>query len=243
MSKLFRSVILGPPGSGKGTISSRLVRDFGLTHLSSGDILRAQINKGAGKPSEAALQAKGFMEKGQLVPDNLMVRLVLNELSHISEQSWLLDGFPRTVSQAQALTQELSIDSVIRLIIPFDVLTKRLEGRWVHPASGRVYNLEWNPPKVEGKDDDTGEALVQRDDDKPETVRARLQLYTKLTEPVFGFYKNLGILQDFSGTETNQIWPHVHRYVQFKLTHTHGHAHGHSHHPPPQQHEHKEQQG
>lgn len=225
MSKIFRAVILGPPGSGKGTISARILRDFGMKHLSSGDVLRAQIVQGAGTTgapaymSEAALKAKMYIEKGQLVPDNLMVRLILNQLHHMDKHNWLLDGFPRTAVQAKALQNEHKIDSVISLDIPFDILTKRLEGRWIHPASGRVYNTQWNPPKIAGKDDDTGEALVQRDDDKPQTVRTRLYTYQQQTEPVVDYYRKLGILEQFTGTETNQIWPHVHRFLAHKLNH------------------------
>lgn len=203
---------MGPPGSGKGTISSRIVRDFGLKHLSSGDLLRSQVSN----QTDAGNEAKKYIGSGQLVPDELMVRLILNELTSI-KQHWLLDGFPRTVSQAESLAEQETVSTVINLDVPFQTIIQRLEGRWVHPGSGRVYNLEWNPPKEEGKDDVTGEQLIQRDDDKPETVRARLETYQKQTAPVLDYYREKKLLQEFQGTESNKIWPHVKKYLSESL--------------------------
>lgn len=212
MSRLFKAIIMGPPGSGKGTISSRIVRDFGLKHLSSGDLLRSQVNN----QTEAGKEAKQYIGSGQLVPDVLMVRLILNELKPLS-QNWLLDGFPRTVSQAESLSKQEEVSSVINLDVPFETIIQRLQGRWVHPGSGRVYNLEWNPPKEHGKDDVTGEPLIQRDDDKPETVRARLETYQKQTTPVLDYYREKGLLQEFQGTESDKIWPHVQKYLSERV--------------------------
>lgn len=212
MSRLFKAIIMGPPGSGKGTISSRIVRDFGLKHLSSGDLLRSQVSN----QTEAGKEAKQYIGSGQLVPDVLMVRLILNELKPLN-QNWLLDGFPRTVSQAESLSKQEEVSSVINLDVPFETIIQRLQGRWVHPGSGRVYNLEWNPPKEHGKDDVTGEPLIQRDDDKPETVRARLETYQKQTTPVLDYYRQKGLLQEFQGTESDKIWPHVQKYLSERV--------------------------
>ncbi|PIK59757.1 adenylate kinase 3-like [Apostichopus japonicus] len=203
---------MGPPGSGKGTISSRIVGEFGLKHLSSGDLLRSQVSN----QTEAGKEAKKYIGSGQLVPDDLMVRLILNELTSM-KQDWLLDGFPRTVSQAESLSKQEQVNTVVNLDVPFDTIIQRLEGRWVHPGSGRVYNLEWNPPKEKGKDDVTGEDLIQREDDKPETVRARLETYQKQTTPVLDFYREKHLLREFQGTESNKIWPHVQKYLSEQI--------------------------
>ncbi|XP_063605790.1 GTP:AMP phosphotransferase AK3, mitochondrial-like isoform X1 [Penaeus indicus] len=210
MSKLLRMVILGAPGSGKGTISSRIVRDFGLKHLSSGDILRAQILK----KTEIGLAAQSYMKGGQLVPDDVMVKLISSELSGLNASPWLLDGFPRTRPQAEALHNNQKLDLVLSLEVPDEVIVDRIKGRWTHLASGRIYHTEFNPPKVLGKDDVTGEPLVQREDDKPESVRHRLEVYATNTKPLKKFYEDLGILQVFHGTESNEIWPRVHKYMQ-----------------------------
>ncbi|XP_044142824.1 GTP:AMP phosphotransferase AK3, mitochondrial [Bufo gargarizans] len=210
---LFRAVIMGPPGSGKGTISDRIVKHFALKHLSSGDLLRLNIQK----KTEVGILAKSYIEQGQLVPDGVITRLIVQELNNFGEHNWLLDGFPRTVPQAQALDKAHQINTVIDLNVPFQTIKDRLTARWIHPASGRVYNTEFNPPKVSGIDDLTGEPLVQREDDKPETVTKRLNAYEALTKPVLEYYKNKGVLETFSGTETNKIWPHVHSFLQTKL--------------------------
>jgi len=204
------TLIIGAPGSGKGTISNWIVRDFGLLHVSSGDLLRAQMRDG----TELGLAAKSFIDKGNLVPDNVMVGLISSELKKLGEKPWLLDGFPRTVAQAEALQQETPVNVVVNLCVPFETIIERVKDRWIHPASGRVYNLVFNPPKVDGHDDETGEPLVQRDDDKPESVRNRLEVFQNVTEPVLEFYRKKGICQDFHGTESKKIWPHVETYLK-----------------------------
>ncbi|XP_018097098.1 uncharacterized protein LOC414511 isoform X1 [Xenopus laevis] len=166
---------------------------------------------------EVGVIAKSFIDQGQLVPDDVITRLILQELHKINETSWLLDGFPRTVSQAMALDKAFHINSVIDLNVPFQTIKGRLTARWIHPASGRVYNTEFNPPKVPEVDDLTGEPLIQREDDKPETVTKRLKGYEALTRPVLEYYQNKGVLETFSGTETNKIWPHVYAFLQAKL--------------------------
>ncbi|XP_048359067.1 GTP:AMP phosphotransferase AK3, mitochondrial [Sphaerodactylus townsendi] len=211
---LLRAVIMGPPGSGKGTISSRIVKHFALKHLSSGDLLRDNMNK----RTEIGSIAKTYIDQGKLIPDDIITQLMLSELKTIEQHHLLLDGFPRTVPQAEALEKMCPIDTVIDLDVPFETIQQRLTARWIHPASGRVYNLEFNPPKVPGTDDATGEPLVQRDDDKPETVLKRLKSYEAETKPVLEYYRGQGVLKSFSGTETNKIWPQVHHFLQTKLT-------------------------
>ncbi|XP_041815888.1 GTP:AMP phosphotransferase AK3, mitochondrial [Chelmon rostratus] len=212
LNKIFRAVIMGPPGSGKGTVSARITKTFGLKHISSGDILRANINA----KTELGLLTKSCIDQGQLVPDDVMSRLILSDLRGLD--SWLLDGFPRTVSQADALDEACSVDTVINLNVPFQTIKQRLTSRWTHLPSGRVYNTDFNPPKVPGFDDVTGEPLVQRDDDTPETVTRRLKAYETQTEPVLEYYRSKGVLQTFSGTETNKIWPHVEVFLHRKLS-------------------------
>jgi len=204
------TLIIGAPGSGKGTISNWIVRDFGLLHVSSGDLLRAQMRDG----TELGLAAKSFIDKGNLVPDNVMVGLISSELKKLGEKPWLLDGFPRTQAQAEALQKETPVNVVVNLCVPFETIIERVKDRWIHPGSGRVYNLVFNPPKVDGKDDETGEDLVQRDDDKPESVRNRLEIFQQSTEPVLEFYRKMGICKDFHGTESKKIWPHVETYLK-----------------------------
>ncbi|XP_041909896.1 GTP:AMP phosphotransferase AK3, mitochondrial isoform X4 [Corvus kubaryi] len=182
---------------------------------------------------EVGILAKSYIDQGKLIPDDIMTQLMLNELKGLDRYNWLLDGFPRTVAQAEALDKECHIDTVIDLDVPFETIKCRLTARWIHPASGRVYNLEFSPPKVQtvlpesqeltfkirtqGIDDITGEPLVQRDDDKPETVSKRLQAYDAQTKPVLEYYRKKGLLKSFSGTETNKIWPHIYAFLQTRL--------------------------
>ncbi|GFY76832.1 GTP:AMP phosphotransferase AK3, mitochondrial [Trichonephila inaurata madagascariensis] len=196
---------MGPPGSGKGTISSRIVKNFNLSYLASGDILRSHISRNTDKGKEA----KKFIERGQLVPDELVTNLILEQLYSLSKCSWLLDGFPRTVKQAKDLTEKHSITLAINLAVPDEVIISRLKGRWLHPASGRIYNTDFNPPKVHGIDDVTGEKLIQREDDKPDIVLARLLHYKEGNTPVLEYYRKKSILREFSGKESNEIWPRV----------------------------------
>uniref|UniRef100_A0A8C5LMZ7 Adenylate kinase 3 n=1 Tax=Leptobrachium leishanense TaxID=445787 RepID=A0A8C5LMZ7_9ANUR len=166
---------------------------------------------------EIGLVAKSYIDQGQLVPDDVITKLILKELNTMRSNNWLLDGFPRTVPQAIALDEAHQINSVIDLNVPFQTIKDRLTARWIHPGSGRVYNTEFNPPKVSGIDDITGEPLIQREDDKPETVTKRLKAYEALTRPVLEYYRNKSVLETFSGTETNKIWPHVHAFLSTKL--------------------------
>lgn len=214
LHKMFRAVIMGAPGSGKGTVSERITKTFGLNHISSGDILRANINS----QTELGLLTKSCIDQGQLVPDDVISRLILRDLRALDQSNWLLDGFPRTVCQAEALDDVYTVDTVINLDVPFQTIQQRLTSRWTHFPSGRVYNTDFNPPKVPGVDDVTGERLFQRDDDTPETVTRRLKSYETQTEPVLEYYRSKGVLRTFSGTETNKIWPHVEEFLRKKLT-------------------------
>ncbi|XP_023839164.1 GTP:AMP phosphotransferase AK3, mitochondrial [Salvelinus sp. IW2-2015] len=214
LQRIFRAVIMGPPGSGKGTVSGRIVKSFGLTHLSSGDLLRANIKA----KTELGLLMKSCIDQGQLVPDDVISRLILTEMRNIDQSSWLLDGFPRTVSQAESLDNVCSVDTVINLEVPYQTIKQRLTSRWLHLPSGRVYNIDFNPPKIAGLDDVTGEPLIQRDDDTPETVTRRLKAYENQTQPVLEYYRSKGVLETFSGTETNKTWPHIQAFLSKKLS-------------------------
>ncbi|XP_040216700.1 adenylate kinase 4, mitochondrial [Rana temporaria] len=216
-SKLLRAVILGPPGSGKGTLCQRIAKNFGLQHLSSGNFLRQNIKSS----TEAGVLAKQYIEQGLPVPDELITRVMLSELEKRTTHSWLLDGFPRTRTQAEALDKIYDLDLVITLNIPFETLKDRLNTRWIHPPSGRVYNMEFNPPNVSGIDDVTGEPLVHEEADKPEAVVSRLRQYKDVAKPVIERYKSKGILHTFSGTETNRIWPYIYTLLSARITPVH----------------------
>ncbi|KAM8999271.1 adenylate kinase 4, mitochondrial [Antechinus flavipes] len=212
-SKLLRAVILGPPGSGKGTVCQRIAESFGLQHLSSGHFLRENIKT----DTELGILAKQYIQQGLLIPDHVITRLMMSELESRRVQPWLLDGFPRTITQAEALDKICQPDLVISLNIPFETLKDRLSRRWIHPPSGRVYNMEFNPPQVQGVDDVTGEPLIQQEEDKPEAVAAKLRQYKEVAKPVIELYKTRGILHSFSGTETNKIWPYVYSLFSSKM--------------------------
>uniref|UniRef100_A0A8I5TQS4 Adenylate kinase active site lid domain-containing protein n=1 Tax=Pongo abelii TaxID=9601 RepID=A0A8I5TQS4_PONAB len=162
--------------------------------------------------------AKQYTEKSLLVPDHVITCLMMSELENRCGQHWLLNGFPRTLGQAKALDKICEVDPVISLNIPFETLKGCLSCRWIHPPSGRVYNLDFNPPHVHGIDDVTGEPLVQQEDDKPEAVAARLRQYKDVAKPVIELYKSQGVLHQFSGMEMNKIWPYV--YTFLKQDHT-----------------------
>uniref|UniRef100_H3DL75 GTP:AMP phosphotransferase AK3, mitochondrial n=1 Tax=Tetraodon nigroviridis TaxID=99883 RepID=H3DL75_TETNG len=214
MAKLFRAVIMGPPGSGKGTIAHRIARTFGLEYLSSGHFLRHSV---AAKHREAGVLVKPYVDRGILVPDDVVTRLMLARLEQLGAHSWLLDGFPRTLAQAQALNRLVQLDLAIILNVPYSTLVDRLSNRWMHPPSGRVYNMGFNPPRVQGKDDVTGEPLVQHEDDKPEALMARLRHYKDVAKPVMDLYKSQGILHSFSGTDTDRIWPYISSLLVTKM--------------------------
>ncbi|XP_043493450.1 GTP:AMP phosphotransferase AK3, mitochondrial [Polistes fuscatus] len=206
----FRAVILGAPASGKGTVSSRIVEQFNVKHISSGDKLRLHVSTG----TELGKEVKKYLDGGSFVPDETMISLIGKEIENIGDCNWLLDGFPRTLTQAEMLQRIQPVNLVLNLDVPTSVILDRVKNRWIHLPSGRVYNLGFNDPKVPGKDDVTGEQLIQRQDDKLEVVHKRLEDYSMKTEPVINFYRKLGILKDFRGNTTNEMWPSIKKCVQ-----------------------------
>jgi adenylate kinase len=182
----MRIILLGGPGAGKGTQAGYLTEKYGIPQISTGDMLRAAVK--AGTP--LGLEAKKVMDSGGLVSDDIILGLVKERVAQPDcETGFLFDGFPRTVVQAEALkTQKIAIDAVVEIDVDDGEIIRRMSGRRVHLASGRTYHLVFNPPKVEGKDDVTGEALIQRDDDQEETVRKRLEVYHDQTEPLIDYY-------------------------------------------------------
>ena len=182
----MRLILLGPPGAGKGTQAHFIREKYGIAQISTGDMLRAAVK--AGTP--LGLAAKKVMEAGQLVSDDIIVGLVSERLQQPDcKRGYLFDGFPRTIPQADALKRAgVPIDYVLEIDVPDEEIIARMSGRRVHPASGRTYHVTFNPPKVAGKDDMTSEPLVQRDDDREETVRKRLEVYRAQTRPLVDYY-------------------------------------------------------
>jgi adenylate kinase len=185
----MKLILLGPPGAGKGTQAQFIREKFGIPQISTGDMLRAAVK--AGTPLGVA--AKKVMDAGQLVSDDIILGLVEERLKQPDcKPGYLFDGFPRTIPQAEAMQKKkVALDYVLEIDVPDEEIITRMSGRRVHPASGRTYHVKFNPPKVEGKDDATGEPLVQRDDDKEATVRNRLDVYRKQTRPLVDYYSKL----------------------------------------------------
>jgi adenylate kinase len=185
--QLMRIVLLGGPGAGKGTQALRLMKQFNIPQISTGDMLRAAIVAG----SALGLSAKKIMDSGQLVSDDIMIGLVQERLAQEDcRQGFLLDGFPRTIPQAQALKQAgIKLDYVIEIAVDDEEIVQRISGRRIHPGSGRVYHIHSHPPKKEGIDDATGEPLVLRDDDQEHIIRKRLTVYHEQTEPLIHYYQ------------------------------------------------------
>lgn len=183
----MRIILLGAPGAGKGTQAQFLMNKYGIPQISTGDMLRAAIKEG----TELGLAAKQVMDAGQLVSDDLIIGLVKERIAKEDcAKGFLLDGFPRTIPQADAMKANgVVVDHVIEFAVPDDVIVERMSGRRVHPASGRVYHISYNPPKQANLDDVTGDELVIREDDKEETVRKRLGIYHDQTEPLVGYYR------------------------------------------------------
>lgn len=201
----MRLMLLGGPGAGKGTQALKLTDHFNIPQISTGDMLRSAIAAG----TELGKSAKQIMDAGQLVSDEIIIALVKERLQQADcQRGFLFDGFPRTIPQADALQDaHIRLDHVIEIAVPDEEIIKRISGRRVHPASGRVYHLQFNPPQNEGIDDLTGEPLIQRDDDKEETIKQRLAVYHKQTEPLVNYYKQL----EHEAKLTQGHAPHFHR--------------------------------
>ncbi|MEZ5665476.1 MAG: adenylate kinase [Burkholderiaceae bacterium] len=182
----MKLILLGAPGAGKGTQATFICQKYGIPQISTGDMLRAAVK--AGTP--LGLQAKSVMESGGLVSDELIINLVKERIAQADcANGFLFDGFPRTIPQADAMKAAgVKLDYVLEIDVPFDAIIERMSGRRSHPASGRTYHVKFNPPKVDGKDDLTGEPLIQRDDDKEDTVKKRLEVYSAQTRPLVDYY-------------------------------------------------------
>lgn len=199
----MRIILLGPPGAGKGTQANFIKEHYSIPQISTGDMLRAAVK--AGTP--LGIEAKKVMDAGQLVSDGLIINLVKERLTENDcANGYLFDGFPRTIPQADALKDaQVPVDFVLEIDVPAEEIIKRISGRRVHEASGRVYHIEYNPPKVAGKDDVTGEDLVQRDDDKEDTVRKRLDVYQAQTRPLVDYYSNWAATGDAAAPKYRKI--------------------------------------
>ncbi|WP_090776254.1 adenylate kinase [Shouchella lonarensis] len=196
-------ILMGLPGAGKGTQAEQITARHGIPHISTGDMFRTAIKN----ETELGLKAQSYMNAGELVPDEVTIGIVRERLMQADcTDGFLLDGFPRTTRQAEALEELLekigrTLDYVINIDVPEKVLIERLSGRWVSPTSGKAYHLTYNPPKVPGKCDIDGSDLIQRDDDKPETVKKRLEVNKKQTQPLIDFYTAKGYLKNIDGDQ------------------------------------------
>ncbi|EJD02331.1 ADK-domain-containing protein [Fomitiporia mediterranea MF3/22] len=186
---MLRMVMFGKPGAGKGTLTERLVKKFDIVSISTGDLLRQHI----AQKTEIGRQAKEIVARGDLLPDELMLQIATSKLDYLHDKHWILDGFPRTIRQGDLLDTHLRsarmpLTLLVTLTVPEPILHARIAGRFVHPGSGRVYNTHFNPPRIAGHDDLTGEPLTQRPDDRPEVYSRRLAAYERATAPLLGYY-------------------------------------------------------
>jgi len=205
-------ILLGPPGAGKGTQAERLRADFAFAHISTGDMLRAQVAQG----TALGLEAQKYMNAGELVPDEVILGMIGERIGEQdARDGFLLDGFPRNVSQADALAATLAesqrrLTAALLVDVPDEVLVRRLAGRRVCLKSGHVYHVEFDPPKHEDVCDQDGSRLIQREDDKEETIRRRLEVYARQTAPLIEYYENTGLLRRFDGRrDANEVHHHI----------------------------------
>ena len=205
-------IFLGAPGSGKGTQAQRLMDDFDIAYIATGDMLREEVAQG----TPLGTKAKLFMDNGDLVPDDVIIAMIAEKLSNTeAHDGFILDGFPRTIAQADALSQQLTalgkeLTAVLLIEVSDDEVVRRISGRRVSATTGRVYHVDLDPPKHEGRCDVDGARLLQRDDDKPETVKKRLSVYHEQTAPLISYYNELGLLRRFDGTRSpTEVHDHV----------------------------------
>ncbi|ARI75378.1 adenylate kinase [Halobacillus mangrovi] len=205
-------ILMGLPGAGKGTQAEKIVEKYNIPHISTGDMFRLAIKEG----TELGKEAKSYMDKGELVPDEVTIGIVRERLSKPDcEKGFLLDGFPRTIAQAEALENLLndmdeSLDYVLHIDVPQDQLVERLTGRRICPTCGATYHVVFNPPKEEGKCDHDGSELIQREDDQPETVKKRLEVNVEQTQPLLNFYQDKGYLVSFEGDkDINEVFKDI----------------------------------
>ncbi|MBO6000888.1 MAG: adenylate kinase [Spirochaetales bacterium] len=193
----MKMVFLGPPGAGKGTIAVRAKEFYNIPHISTGDLFRNNIKN----ETELGLKVKEILASGGLVPDSVTIEMVKNRIAEPDcKNGFILDGFPRTIPQADALAEMTDIDAVVNFVVPMEEVVKRLSGRRMCPSTGRLYHIVFNPPKVEGKDDETGEDLIQRPDDKEDAIVHRLEVYTSQTEPLIDYYKKKGLIKEIDAS-------------------------------------------
>ena len=199
----MKIIMLGAPGAGKGTQAKKIAAKYGIPHISTGDIFRANIKGG----TELGMKAKTFMDQGMLVPDEITIGMLMDRIHEEDcKNGYVLDGFPRTIPQAESLTEAFkgmgeAIDYAVTVDVPDENIVNRMGGRRACVACGATYHVEFNAPKTEGVCDTCGEKLVLRDDDKPETVQKRLNVYHEQTQPLIDYYKNAGVLKEVDGTK------------------------------------------
>ena len=199
----MKIIMLGAPGAGKGTQAKRIAAKYGIPHISTGDIFRANIKGG----TELGMKAKEYMDQGKLVPDEITIGMLLDRIHEEDcKNGYVLDGFPRTIPQAESLTKALeemgeSIDYAVNVDVPDSVIVSRMSGRRACVNCGATYHIQYNPPKKEGVCDVCGDKLILRDDDKPETVQNRLSVYHEQTQPLIDYYKKAGVLAEVDGTQ------------------------------------------
>ena len=195
----MRLVFLGPPGAGKGTIAAKAKLVYSIPHISTGDLFRANIKNG----TELGRRVQAILAAGDLVPDEVTIDMVRERLKEEDAlNGFILDGFPRTIAQADALGAMTDLDRVVNFVLDKEDIVKRLSGRRVCKSTGRTYHILYNPPKVEGIDDESGEMLIQRDDDKEEAIRNRLEVYEASTAPLIAYYRDKGLLVDIDASKS-----------------------------------------